>query len=201
MTGFLRRRPKIRTARLDLRPPRHADYRAWVSVRAASKDFLAPWEPDRNADPLSRLAFTNRVLWARRAIRRGSGLPLFLMRRSDNVLLGALTLDGIKHGSTRTASIGYWTGEPYARQGYMRESILAVLDYAFDTLALSRVEAACLPENVPSRRLLQSLGFEYEGIARAYLHIGGCWRDHLLFAALRKDRADGKVGDVVRHPS
>jgi ribosomal-protein-alanine N-acetyltransferase len=104
------------------------------------------------------------------------------------MLLGAITLDNIRRGPAQAGTLGYWIGEPFARQGYMREAIDAVVHYAFDRLDLSRIEAACLPENVASRGLLEKSGFKYEGVAQSYLQIDGRWRTHVLYAALRLDR-------------
>ena len=115
-------------------------------------------------------------------------MPLFLERRDDNVLVGAITLDNIRRGPAQAGTLGYWTGQPYIRQGYMREAIDAVVHYAYQRLDLSRIEAACLPENQASRRLLESCGFKYEGVAQSYLQIAGRWRTHVLYASLRSDR-------------
>ncbi|MGI1660788.1 GNAT family N-acetyltransferase [Palleronia sp. KMU-117] len=183
-----RRRVRIETARLTLRPPVHADYRAWAGLREQSAGFLVPWEPTWSADHLTRKAFTNRVYWANRSIATGSALPLFLERRSDKALLGAITLDNIRRGPAQDATLGYWIGEPFARQGYMREAIAALVHHAFETLDLSRIQAACLPENKASRGVLEKCGFKYEGVAQSYLQINGRWRNHVLYSNLRGDR-------------
>ena len=183
-----KRKVRIETERLTLRPPIHADFRAWANLRQESADFLVPWEPSWAADHLSRRGFTNRVYWAQRSIAQGSALPLFLIRRADDALLGAITLDHIKRGPAQSGITGYWIGAPYARNGYMREAVQAVVHYAFTTLDLSRIEAGCLPENTPSRRLLEQCGYKYEGVAQSYLQINGRWRNHVLYANLRHDR-------------
>ena len=183
-----RRKIRIETERLTLRPPLHADFRDWVSLRRDSEDFLTRWEPLWAADHLARKGFANRVWWAQRSIANGSAVPLFLIRREDQELLGAITLDNIRRGPAQAGTLGYWIGQPYARQGYMQEAIAGVVHYAFDWLDLSRIEAACLPENTPSRGLLESCGFKYEGVAQSYLQIGGRWRTHVLYASLRADR-------------
>lgn len=85
-------------------------------------------------------------------------------------------------------TIGYWIGEPFARQGYMTEAIASIVHHAFTRMDLSRIEAACLPENKPSHGVLEKCGFKYEGVAQSYLQIDGRWRNHVLFAALRHDR-------------
>jgi ribosomal-protein-alanine N-acetyltransferase len=183
-----RRKLRIETDRLTLRPPIHADFRAWSALRRASNDYLRPWEPTWAEDHLTRKAFTNRVYWAQRSVSSGNAMPLFLIRRSDQNLVGAITLDNIRRGPAQSGTLGYWTGEPFARQGYMREAIEATVHQAFTRLDLSRIEAACLPENQASRGLLEKAGFKYEGVAQSYLQIDGRWRTHVLYASLRKDR-------------
>lgn len=190
---FLRRHaPRLETERMVLRLPAHGDFAAWTSLRAESREFLTPWEPVWHADHLSRRAFTNRVYWAARASRSGTSLPLFLVRQ-DGVLLGAITLDGIRRGPAQMGTLGYWVGAPFARQGYMREAIGAVVGHAFGPMDLSRIEAACLPENVASRGVLEKSGFKYEGVAQSYLQIHGRWRNHVLYSILRNDRR-GRTG-------
>jgi [ribosomal protein S5]-alanine N-acetyltransferase len=184
----LRRRVRVETERLTLRLPVHADWVLWAKLRRDSAAFLTPWEPVWSPDHLSRRSFTNRVYWAKRAEAQGTALPLLLTRRDDGLILGALTLDNIRRGPAQAGTLGYWMGAPFARQGYMREAILGVVHHAFNALDLSRIEAACLPENQPSRGLLEKSGFKYEGVAQSYLQINGRWRNHVLYAALRGDR-------------
>lgn len=185
---FLRRRPvRLETERIVLRLPAHSDFNAWTALRHESRDFLMPWEPVWSPDHLSRKGFTNRVYWAARASHGGTALPLFLLRR-DGVLLGAITLDNIRRGPAQTGTIGYWIGQPFARQGYMREAIGALVHHAFAEMDLSRIEAACLPENAASRGVLERSGFKYEGVAQSYLQINGRWRNHVLYSNLRSDR-------------
>ena len=184
----MRGRVRIDTDRMILRPPVHADFRAWSSLRKESAVFLKPWEPSWSSDHLTRKGFVNRVYWANRSIAQGTALPLFLERRSDRQLLGAITLDNIRRGPAQAGTIGYWIGEGYARQGFMREALIAVGHHAFEVLDLSRLEAACLPENAASRGLLEKSGYKYEGVAQSYLQINGRWRNHVLYANLRNDR-------------
>ncbi len=184
----LKRRVRVETERMTLRLPEHGDWRQWSELRQASVEFLVKWEPVWANDHLTRRAFTNRVYWAQRAEAQGQALPMLLIRREDNQLLGALTLDNIRRGPSQTGTYGYWIGAPYSRLGYMREAILALTHHAFTKLDLSRLEAACLPENLPSRGVLETCGFKYEGVAQSYLQINGRWRNHVLYANLRGDR-------------
>lgn len=186
---FLRRRkPQVETERMLLRLPLHSDYRDWASLREESRAFLIPWEPAWSAEHLSRKAFANRVYWAARAEAAGTALPFFLIERISGRVLGAITLDNIRRGPAQAGTLGYWVGARYARQGFMREAIAAVVDHAFGPMDLSRIEAACLPENAASRGVLEKSGFKYEGVAQSYLQINGRWRNHVLYANLRPDR-------------
>ncbi|MCR9069135.1 MAG: GNAT family N-acetyltransferase [Rhodobacteraceae bacterium] len=183
-----RRHVRIDTQRLVLRLPRHADFRPWAALRSGSAGFLQPWEPSWAPDHLTRKSFTGRVYWAQRALAQGTAVPLFILRRDDDTLLGAITLDNIRRGPAQAATLGYWVGAAHARQGYMKEALQAVVYYSFKTLELSRLEAACLPENAASRGVLEACGFKYEGVAQSYLQINGRWRNHVLYANLRHDR-------------
>ncbi|WP_116131054.1 GNAT family N-acetyltransferase [Tropicimonas sp. IMCC34043] len=188
-----RRKVRIVTERMILRPPMHVDFRAWSSLRTDSREFLEKWEPLWASDHLSRKAFTNRVYWAQRALSSGTAVPLFLIRAEDEALVGAITLDNIRRGPAQAGTFGYWVGAPFARQGYMREAITALTHHAFEALDLSRIEAACLPENAASRGVLERCGFKYEGVAQSYLQIAGRWRNHVLYSNLRADRR-GRTG-------
>ncbi len=179
---------RIETERLTLRAPTHADFHSWTALRRTSEGFLTPWEPAWADDHLSRRSFTNRVYWAQRAMSGDTAVPLFIFRREDAQLVGAITLDNIRRGPAQSATVGYWTGQSHARQGFMREALMAMVHHAFHVMDLSRIEAACLPENTASRGLLERSGFKYEGVAQSYLQIDGRWRNHVLYSALRMDR-------------
>ena len=125
-----RRRVKIETERMTLRLPTHGDWTQWAALRDESAAFLTPWEPVWAGDHLSRKAFTNRVYWAARAEAQGTALPLLLIRREDQALLGAITLDNIRRGPSQSGTLGYWIGERFSRRGYMREAIQSVVHHA-----------------------------------------------------------------------
>ena len=192
MLGFRRNAsPAIETPRLVLRLPRMGDHVAWSQLRRRGERFLTRWEPSWSADHLSQRAFRSRVYWASRAREDGKALPLFLIERTGDRLVGAITLDNIRRGPAQSGQVGYWIGEEFARQGLMTEALAALVEHAFTALDLSRIEAACLPENLASRALLDRCGFGHEGVARRYLQIDGRWRDHVLYASLRADRSGG----------
>ena len=170
-----------------LRTPQMADYAAWAAVREESRAFLTPWEPTWPTDDLSRSAFRQRMKRYAEDLRTDQAYPFFLFRKQDNTLIGGLALANIRRGVAQAASLGYWIGHSYSRQGYMTAAVRALLPAAFDVLRLHRVEAACIPTNIASVRLLERSGFRREGYARAYLCINAMWQDHLLYARLRSD--------------
>jgi ribosomal-protein-alanine N-acetyltransferase len=177
---------------ISLRPPRAADYAEWRELRAVSRAFLQPWEPTWPADDLSRAAYRRRLIAYARDREAGAAYPFFVLRNSDGALTGGITLSNVRRGVAQMGSVGYWCGRPFARQGHTLAAVRALSDFAFRTLGLHRLEAACIPDNDPSRRLLAKAGFEEEGFARAYLKINGAWRDHVLFGLISPfKRQDG----------
>lgn len=173
--------------RVYLRVPAMADFPAWVQLRTTSRTFLTPWEPLWPHDDLARSSFRYRIRRYNRDIRDDVSYPFFIFSRASETLLGGITISNVRRGVSQTGSVGYWIGQPHARQGYMGDALRALIPHAFTELNLNRIEAACIPSNEPSIRLLQSCGFRQEGLARDYLKINGAWRDHLLFALLRRD--------------
>ena len=180
----LKRRVRVETERMTLRLPEHGDWRAWAALREVSAAHLMPWEPVWAHDHLTRRAFTNRVYWAQRAEAQGTALPFLLIRRQDQAVLGAITLDNIRRGPSQSGTLGYWIGRNFAGRGYGTAAVQAMVGWAFSELNLHRVEAACVPDNTASRRVLEKSGFQLEGQARAYLKINGAWADHLLFGVV-----------------
>ncbi|MBV9510683.1 MAG: GNAT family N-acetyltransferase [Caulobacteraceae bacterium] len=164
-----------------LRAPRPGDYGEWSDLRRRSKGFLQPWEPTWPADDLSRSAYRRRLMAYQRDMDLGAGYSFVVIRKHDRVLAGGITLSNIRRGVAQMGTVGYWIGEPYARQGHTLSAVRALTGFAFERLGLHRLEAACLPENEASRTLLLKAGFQPEGRAAAYLKINGDWRDHLLF--------------------
>jgi ribosomal-protein-alanine N-acetyltransferase len=179
--------PVLESGRVVLRTPQMSDYPAWAELRAASREFLTPWEPLWSSDELSRASFRRRVRHYLRDLREDVGYALFIFSATSGALVGGLTLCNVRRGVTQSCTLGYWVGAKYARQGYMTMAVRAVVPFVFDSLELHRLEAACLPTNTASIKLLEKTGFRHEGLARRYLRINGIWQDHLLYALLDSD--------------
>lgn len=179
--------PIIESERVMLRTPQMSDYPAWAELRASSREFLVPWEPRWAMDELTRASFRRRVRHYQRDLREDIGYALFIYSVATGGLVGGVTLCNVRRGVTQSCTLGYWIGAQYAQQGYMTAAVRAVVPYVFDSLDLHRLEAACLPANTASMRLLEKTGFKREGLARRYLRINGGWQDHLLYALLDSD--------------
>lgn len=200
MTGsffrFLSRQPDTPLLYGDqhvLRLARTSDYRQWASLRSESRDFLQPWEPIWRGDELSELSFRARVRRGVEEYRAGYSVPLLLFSRPDMHLLGGLTIGYIRRGAAQSCMIGYWMGQRHAGKGHMLAALNVAIPYIYGQLQLHRIEAACIPDNWKSVRLLEKAGFEREGLLRRYLKINGEWRDHIMFSRLPDDSEFGKM--------
>jgi ribosomal-protein-alanine N-acetyltransferase len=172
-----------------LRAPLMGDYGAWAELRAMSRGHLTPWEPVWQRDELTRGAYRRRIRHYHREAREDLGYAFLIFNDGDDRLLGGLSLSNVRRGVTQAAVLGYWLGLPFVRQGYMTAAVTAVVAYAFEDLHLHRLEAATMPNNAASIRVLERNGFRREGIARRLLKINGAWEDHMLHALVAEDFA------------
>jgi len=179
--------PGISGVGVTLRPPHGGDFAEWAALRETSRAFLTPWEPTWPPDDLTRGAFRRRLKRYAEDQRGDLAYAFLIFRSDDNAMVGGLTLANIRRGVAQAGSIGYWIGAPFVRKGYMTAAVRALIPYGFTTLRLHRLEAACIPDNTASIRLLERTAFKREGYARGYLCINGIWQDHLLYARLKDD--------------
>ena len=172
---------------VELRAPSWAEFEDWVNLRKINKGFLQPWEPFFEETRLTRLAYRARLSSFKSLVAADKAYAFNVFRKDRDVLVGACNLAQIQRGSSSSAHIGYWVGEAHTRQGFTQAAVRSVLRFAFTDLKLHRVSAAVQVDNKASIKLLQSTGFQNEGLARGYLKINGQWRDHLIFAKLSND--------------
>ena len=176
---------ELRGARVLLRMGDPTDWNNWRALRDMSRSFLKPWEPSWSGNALNYGFFCGLLRRNWRDWRQGRAYAFLIFRHSENgkagVLVGGISLNDIQRGIAQKGTLGYWIGKPFAGQGFMSEAAELVCSFAFDTLALHRIEASCMPNNEPSKNLLKRLGFEEEGFAKAYLQIDGKWADHVLW--------------------
>jgi ribosomal-protein-alanine N-acetyltransferase len=179
---------------VELHPLRRRDAAEWSRLRLANEDWLRPWEPSAGQPwrerhtPAAYRAMRQAV--SRRA-RLGTTLPFAV--RVEGRLAGQVTVDNIVRGALRSGYLGYWIDRDAAGRGMASLAVALVCDYAFSEVGLHRVQADIRPENGPSRRLVERLGFSREGLLRRYLDIDGAWRDHLAYALLADDLPAGAL--------
>ena len=178
---------EVRGREVYLRQPVMGDYVAWAELRALSRQHLTVWEPLWTRDELARSAFRRRLRQYQREMREDQGYAFLIFREADAALLGGLTISNVRRGVAQSASVGYWLGLPHVRRGYMTDAVRCIVPFAFGTLGLHRLEAACLPHNTASTRVLEKSGFRREGTARRYLKINDVWQDHDLYALMHDD--------------
>lgn len=180
-------------AKVELRTPHLRDFTDWRDVRLSSRGFLEQWEPRWDEADYSRSAFRDRLRQYQTLSDQDQAFSFFIFGRETGQFCGAITLSNIRRGIAQMGTLGYWIGTRFARQGLMTDAIATLLAHTFSELGLHRVEAACLPHNEASIRLLQKCGFTEEGYAASYLKIAGRWEDHLLFAKVNGSRVWGNV--------
>jgi len=181
---------------VGLRPIRARDAAEWRAVRARNAEWLRPWEatlPGESFEAGRAPSFRSMVRILRRQARAGTSLPFVVTYREGerDRLVGQLTVGGITLGSARWAQIGYWIDRAYAGRGIIPTAVAMATDHCFFVLGLHRIEISIRPENTPSLRVVQKLGFREEGLRPRYLHIEGAWRDHLAFALTREEVPEG----------
>lgn len=164
-----------------LRPLQRRDRRIWHRLRVENATWLDPWEATApNPQEAPSPTFGVYVADLRREARAGRVMPFVV--EYDGSVVGQLTVTGIAYGSLCSASIGYWVARPFAGRGIAPTAVALATDHCWFGTGLHRVEIAIRPENGPSIRVVEKLGFRDEGVRPRYLHIAGAWRDHRVFA-------------------
>jgi ribosomal-protein-alanine N-acetyltransferase len=181
---------RLVTLRLVLRPPRTGDVTEIRRLMRANHEHLRPWNPapPPGEDPSSITEVSKTVLRHRRDWKHGRGYVFMVAEREHpSMFIGKIALSGIMRGAMYGAHLGYWMAADTQGRGYVTEGIAAVLDFAFGPAALHRVQAAIMPRNARSLRVIEKLAFRREGYAERYLQIAGKWEDHVLFARTREE--------------
>ena len=177
---------------VELHPLRRRDAAEWSRLRLANESWLSPWEPSSPVPWPARhtpAAYRSMRRTVARRARLGASLPFAV--RVDGRLAGQVTVDNIVRGALRAGYLGYWIDRSVAGRGVASLAVALVCDHAFGPVGLHRLEADIRPENLPSQRLVERLGFRREGLLRRYLDIDGDWRDHLAYALLAEDLPGG----------
>ena len=175
--------------RVLLRPLTVHDFDQWREVRRRCNDWLTRWEPRRipgQPDTVEdRQAFAARCSVRMREIQLGTGYGFGIF--VEGAFAGEININSIHRGAHQNAYVGYWIDESLAGQGYMPESVVAMLQFSFEQLLLHRVQISIIPRNTASRRVVEKLGLRDEGVAVRYLEINGEWEDHIRYAITREE--------------
>src|SRR4030081_1935917 len=122
-----------------LRAPQMSDHGEWAALREASRAFLTPWEPTWPPDDLTRGSFRRRIKRYSEDQRSDLAYPFFVFRKSENVLVGGLTLGNIRRVCAQPGNLVYCTGAVHALQAHMPAAVGSLLPFAFQTLRLHRI--------------------------------------------------------------
>lgn len=173
--------PAVQGRGLILRPYTSADYAQWAALREESRSHLVPWEPIWAKNELSQAAFRRRIRHYRREARDDLGYAYAIVDKESQQMLGGITLSNLRRGVSHAASLGYWTGARHVGKGVMTRAVGILVPFSFHQLQLHRIEAASMPSNSASIKVLERNHFVREGFARRLLKINGVWEDHVLF--------------------
>jgi len=171
--------PTLRDGDITIRPIRLRDARALERELINNRTWLRKWEA---TNPVGPMSFDVRasIRHLQSNARAGLGLPFVIEYRGE--LAGQLNVSSISYGSVSMATIGYWVSERFAGKGLTPTAVALATDHCFFSVGLHRMEICIRPENDPSLRVVEKLGFRYEGLRRRFIHINGDWRDHFCFA-------------------
>jgi ribosomal-protein-alanine N-acetyltransferase len=179
---------------VSIRLVRSRDARVLQQELLANRTWLRPWEAT-NPDGIVSYDMRGTIRRLLQQHREGTGVPLVMLY--EGVICGQLNIWGIARGSLSSATIGYWVSERFAGRGITPTAVALATDLCFSDMRLHRMEICIRPENLPSLRVVQKLGFRYEGLRRRYIHIDGDWRDHHAFALVKEEVPEGVLARWV----
>ncbi len=171
--------PTLSEGFTTIRPIRVRDARALERELSENRGWLRKWEATNPHGPMS-FDVRGSIRSLQQNARAGLGLPFVI--EYNGQLAGQLNVSSIAYGSLSSATIGYWVSERFAGKGVTPTAVALATDHCFFGVGLHRMEICIRPENEPSLRVVEKLGFRYEGLRRRYIHINGDWRDHFCFA-------------------
>jgi ribosomal-protein-alanine N-acetyltransferase len=181
---------RLTSERLVLRPPRTTDVTELRRLLRKNSAHLAPWSPapPPNEDPTSLTAVSTAILRHRREWKRGEAYVLLIaLRQAGEPLVGRVAFGGVMRGVFQNAYLGYWVDAEHQSKGLMTEAVASATSFALGEARLHRVQAAVMPRNAASLRVLDKLGYRREGFAERYLCIAGTWEDHVIFATTAEE--------------
>ena len=178
---------EITGQKVILRPPQYSDWKAWADERKKNKLYLQPWEPLWSITELERNSFVKRVRMFERLSHNDQAYSFLIFTSDNEDFIGEVNISNVQRGIIQSCTIGYWIAKDCEGKGMMSESLELVKEFIFNELKLHRIEAACLPHNMPSLKVLLKNGFIKEGTARKLLKINDKWQDHTVLSFILDD--------------
>lgn len=178
---------EITGQKVILRPPQYSDWKAWADERKKNKLYLQPWEPLWSINELERSSFVKRVRMFERLSHNDQAYSFLIFTSDNEDFIGEVNISNVQRGIIQSCTIGYWIAKDCEGKGMMSEPLELVKEFIFNELKLHRIEAACLPHNMPSIKVLLKNGFIKEGTARKLLKINDKWQDHTVLSFIHDD--------------
>jgi [ribosomal protein S5]-alanine N-acetyltransferase len=159
-----------------------ADAKEMLALRERNRGFLQPWEPLKQRDYLTLGVQQLEIQRSDQEWLADRGYAFGIFDAASDELVGRLALSNIVRGAWQNATLGYFVGEEYNGRGHCTSAVGLVLEFAYETARLHRVQAATMLSNISSARVLEKNGFAFEGVGRRYLRINGNWEDHNVYS-------------------
>jgi ribosomal-protein-alanine N-acetyltransferase len=165
-----------------IRPLSLDDVEAQTNLRVANRDFMKPYDPRQPDHFFTEGGQETHIRMSMQSWLedRGFGFGIFELPTSE--LIGRVALSNVVRGAWQNATLGYWVAGDKNGRGYATEAVKLATRFAFEEASLHRVQAAIMPRNVRSVRVIEKAGFRYEGESKRYLAINGIWEDHAIYA-------------------
>ena len=179
-----------------MRIVRMKDSKSMERLILSNREWLRPWEATNPEGPNS-FDIRGQIRMLLKQMDNNSCLPFVI--EQDGTIVGQLNVANILFGSVSSCVIGYWVAPEVAGKGITPTAVALVCDYLFNVVGIHRIEIDIRPENLSSLRVVEKLGFRYEGLKQRYIHINGAWRDHYIFALTHEEVQSGVLNRWLRN--
>lgn len=149
-----------------------------------NQEFLKEWEPERADSFYEETEISQRILGEQKEYEEQRGISLYIFLEDEDKIIGNVHIDSIVRGVFQSCYIGYKLDQRYINKGYMTQAVEKAIEIAFEEYKLHRIEVNIMPRNIRSRKVVEKLGFEKEGLSKKYLKINGVWEDHMHYVKL-----------------
>lgn len=182
-------------ASVYIRRMKETDAASLLDLRRRNRAFFQPFEPVRTERDFSMAGIQDTLAQDQLHWERGSGYGFGIFGRDDERLVGRVNLSNVVRGAWENCTVGYYMDREAGGRGWMTEALGQAVGFAFGEAGLHRIQAAVMPRNLPSIRVIEKSGFRYEGLAEYYLKINGVWEHHRIYSLTREHLGDIKRTD------